>query len=477
VSKQIIIPVVLAGGMGTRLWPLSRQQASKQFLRMMGKRSMLQNTLKRLLNLPHTEAPIITCNEEQQSLLMGQLRELSLEYRAILLEPIGRGTAPATLIASLEALSEDLDPLVLVVPADHVIKNEAEFGATLDIAVGAAQANYLVTFGVPPTRAETGYGYVQRGQELQPGVFELASFVEKPNLATATDYGRDSLWFWNSGMFLFKARQYLEESEQYQPEMVSCCRYAHQESEWVNKQMRLPQSIFEQCDSGSIDTIVMEKTTNGALVTLDAMWSDLGSWQAMWEVSNQDSDGNVVDGDVLLLRSSNSFVHSDHKLITVLGVEDLVIVDSPDALLVANRDRAQEVHDVVDLLKRENREEYRQHHKVYRPWGTYETVDAGAEFRVKRITVYPRCRLSLQSHAKRAEHWIVVSGSARVVRGAEEFHLGKNESTYIPSNTKHRLENVGETDLVLVEIQTGSYLGEDDIVRYEDDFDRQSEGS
>jgi len=474
VSKQIIIPVVLAGGIGTRLWPLSREQASKQFLRLTGKQSMLQYTVQRLLNLPHTTPPIITCNKDHQFLVRGQMRELSLEYRTIFLEPIGRGTGPAALIACLETLSDNIDPLVLIVPADHVIQNEAEFGAALEVGVTSAEAGYLVTFGVLPTRTESGYGYIQRGQELQPGVFQLASFVEKPNLSAATDYGKDSRWFWNSGMFLFKANQYIEEAKQYQPEMFACCRQALEESENAHGCVHIPQSSLTQCDSGSIDTMIMEKTTKGVLVPLDAMWSDVGSWKAMWEINKPDSNGNVVHGDAITRNTSNTLVYADHKLIATVGVENLVIVDSSDALLVCHLDKAQEVQDVVASLKSDNREEYRQHRKVDRPWGTYETVDAGEEFRVKRITVYPGCRLSLQSHSKRAEHWIVVSGCAQVTRGREQFALSKNESTYIPANTKHRLENSGQTNLVLVEVQTGSYLEEDDIVRYEDDFDRQS---
>lgn len=471
-----IIPVILAGGTGTRLWPLSRDQLPKQFLRMVADYSMLQETVRRLYNLPNVDPPIIVCSERHRFLVRGQLQEVEFACGTILLEPIGRGTAPAALVASLEVMLGDKDPLLFVVPADHVIEDEGKLKTALRVAESAARSDCLVTFGVLPTRAETGYGYLRCGEKLKENIFRMSGFMEKPDVETAGRYLADGAHYWNSGMFLFRARQFLAEAELYEPDMVAHCRDAHKNAKSDGVFLRLSKSDFQRSRVDSIDRAVMEKTEKGIIVSLDANWSDVGSWQALWEIGHKDDDGNVTRGDVVTLQTHNSYIHSEHKLVSAVGVKDLVIIDSPDALLVTHRDKTQDVHQIVAGLKTAGRTEYKQHNnKVYRPWGSYTSVDIGEGFQVKRITVNPNARLSLQSHRLRAEHWIVVSGIALVTRGQETFYLRENESTHIPAGIRHRLENPEKKNLVLIEVQTGSYLGEDDIVRYEDDFFRDSD--
>ena len=440
-------------------------------------RSMLQETVRRLNDLSNVALPIIVCSEMHRFLVRGQLQEAGYVCGPILLEPVGRGTAPAATVAALEAMAGDNDPLLLVVPADHVIGDEREFANALAVAEPAARADYLVTFGVPPTRPESGYGYLRCGETIDENVFRMSAFVEKPDIETAQQYLDEGTWYWNSGMFLFRAKQYLAEVEQHEPDMVTHCREAHQGAEHDGNFVRLAKSDFERCRPDSIDCAVMEKTKKAVVVSLDAGWSDVGSWQALWEIGQKDDDGNVTRGDVMTLQARNTYIHSERALISAVGVENLVIIDSADTLLVTRRDNAQGVQQFVADLKAAGRPEYQQHRKVYRPWGSYDSVDAGEGFQVKRLTVYPNARLSLQSHRQRAEHWIVVRGSALVTRGQDTFLLHENESTYISPGTRHRLENPGKQDLVLIEVQTGSYLGEDDIVRYEDDFNRGSNES
>jgi mannose-1-phosphate guanylyltransferase/mannose-6-phosphate isomerase len=434
--------------------------------------SMLQETVRRLSDLATVTPPMIVCSELHRFLVRGQLQEAGYRSGPILLEPVGRGTAPAATVAALEAISDDSDPLLFIVPADHVVGDEHEFARALATAEPAARTDCLVTFGVLPTRAETGYGYLRCGDAVDENVYRMSAFVEKPDSETAQQYVDDGTWYWNSGMFLFRAKQFLAEIEQHKPDVAACCREAHQVAEYDGDFVRLAKSGFEKCKADSIDCAVMEKTDNAVVVSLDASWSDVGSWQALWEIGQKDNDGNVTRGDVMTLQTRNTYIHSEHALVSAVGVEDLVIVNSSDALLVTRRDTAQDVQQVVADLKVAGRTEHQQHRKVYRPWGSYDSVDAGEGFQVKRITVYPDARLSLQSHQQRAEHWIVVSGSALVTRGQDTFLLHEGESTYISPGTRHRLENPGKQDLVLIEVQTGDYLGEDDIVRFEDDFNR-----
>jgi mannose-1-phosphate guanylyltransferase/mannose-6-phosphate isomerase len=439
--------------------------------------SMLQETVRRLSDLANVAPPIIVCNDMHRFLVRGQLQEAGYISGPILLEPVGRGTAPAATVAALEAMSSDSDALVFIVPADHVMGNEHEFARVLAVAEPAARADCLVTFGVPPTRAETGYGYLRCGEVVGENVYRMSAFVEKPDSEMAQQYLDDGAWYWNSGMFLFRAKQFLAQVAQHEPDIAMRCREAYQEAEYDGDFVRLAKSRFEQCKTDSIDCAVMERTQKAVVVSLDAVWSDVGSWQALWEIGQKDDDGNVTHGDVMTMQTRNSYIHSEDALVSTVGVEDLVIINSADTLLVTHRDKSQEVQQIVANLKAAGRTEYQQHRKVYRPWGSYSSVDAGEGFQVKRITVYPSARLSLQSHQQRAEHWIVVRGSALVTRGKDTFFLHENESTYISPGIRHRLENPGEKDLVLIEVQTGNYLGEDDIVRHEDDFNRGSDVS
>ena len=473
-SNKRIIPVVLAGGSGIRLWPLSREQHPKQFQRVASNLSMLQDAVLRLQGVSDIEPAIVVCNEMHRFLVRGHLRDADLPYQSIILEPSKRGTAPAAVIAALEALDLDEESLMLVLPADHMISNEQQFREALMSAQSAGAMGYFVTFGVKPSRAETGFGYLRSGEKLTSGIFKLAEFVEKPDRQTAEQYLSEGKWLWNSGIFLFPTKAFLAEAQAYDHEMVNYCRLAHQSSELDGDFIRLKKADFESCRTDSIDCAVMEKTKKGAVVPLQAEWSDLGSWESLWEIGQKDSDGNVTHGDVISRDTRNSYVRSDHRLISTLGVDDLVIVDSDDVVLVMSRHRSQELRKLVTDLKTLGRVEHKEHPKVYRPWGSYESVDDGEGFRIKRIIVYPRSRLSLQSHQKRSEHWVVVSGEAIVTKGEETFSLNVNESTYISPGTVHRLENSGTENLVLIEVQIGSYLSEDDIVRYDDDFGRES---
>lgn len=476
----MLFPVIMAGGSGSRLWPLSRQLNPKQFLPLAEARhSMLQATILRLQGLPVAQ-PRLICNEQHRFLAAEQLRQLGMEQASILLEPVGRNTAPAIALAALQALDEAEDPLLLVLAADHLIRDVAAFHASVRTAVPLAEAGKLVTFGIVPTQAHTGYGYIEQGDALAAGGFAVHRFVEKPDLATAREYLASGRFFWNSGMFLFRASRYLQELERFRPHIPAACRAALAGGTQDMHFTRVDREAFAACPEDSIDYAVMEPLCNAAtgsagevaMVPLDAGWSDIGSWSALWEVGERDADGNVLKGDVLGEATRNTYVHADSRLVATVGVEDLVIVETKDAVLVAHKDRVQEVKQIVERLKREGRNEHLDHREVYRPWGVYDCIDDGQRYQVKHITVKPGAKLSLQMHHHRAEHWVVVSGTARVTNGEQSYLVTENQSTYIPIGQVHSLENPGIIPLELIEVQSGAYLGEDDIVRLEDRYGR-----
>ena len=468
----MLFPVIMAGGSGSRLWPLSRQLHPKQFLALADAQlSMLQATLQRLQGL-QVALPCLICNEQHRFLVAEQLRQLGLEQATILLEPVGRNTAPAIALAALQALGQADDPILLVLAADHLIQDVEAFHASIRTALPLAEAGRLVTFGIVPTHPETGYGYIERGAALAPGGFAVGRFVEKPDLSTARDYLASGDYFWNSGMFLFRASRYLEELERFQPAILDACRAALAGGAQDLCFTRIDRKAFSACPEDSIDYAVMEKTDAAAMVPLDAGWSDIGSWSALWEVSAKDAAGNVFKGDVLAQDSRNTYVHADSRLVATVGVEDLVIVETKDAVLVAHKDRVQDVKKIVERIKNAGRPEHLNHREVYRPWGVYDAIDNGHRYQVKRITVQTGAKLSVQMHHHRAEHWIVVSGTARVTNGENTYLVTENQSTYIPIGQVHALENPGVIPLELIEVQSGAYLGEDDIVRFEDVYGR-----
>lgn len=467
----MITPVIMAGGSGSRLWPLSRQLNPKQFLPLTGEGSMLQETLKRLEPLEH-RAPLLICNEEHRFLVAEQVRQQGVSGAHILLEPEGRNTAPAIAVAALHAIAEDPNALLLVLAADHLIRDVEKFHESIGHAQLLAEQNKLVTFGIVPTHAETGYGYIQRGEELNDFGFRVKRFVEKPDIDTAEDYLASGGYYWNSGMFLFSAQSYLEELERFQPAMVERCRTALAGASQDLDFTRLDAEAFKACPSDSIDYAVMERTEQAAVVPLEAGWSDIGSWSALWDVKEHDAQGNACHGDVMLHDSHDLMVHADHRLVATVGVEDLVVVETKDAVLVAHKDRVQEVKKIVERLKREGRQEHINHREVYRPWGVYDSIDKGERYQVKCITVKPGAKLSVQMHHHRAEHWVVVSGTAKVTIGDKTQLVSENESTYIPIGQVHALENPGKIPLELIEVQSGSYLGEDDIIRFNDRYGR-----
>ncbi len=472
----MIVPVILSGGTGSRLWPLSRELYPKQFLPLIDANTLLQNTVLRVQDVAGIEAPLIICNEEHRFMVAEQLRILGIAPAATILEPVGRNTAPAVAVAALQAMVKGADPVLLVLPADHLIANVEEFRRTVEQAVPNAEAGKLITFGIVPTLPATGYGYIKAGKPwADDSVYSVERFVEKPDAATAQTYLNSGAYYWNSGMFMFRASAFLEELEHLAPEILDACRRAQQVGCADLDFLRLDKAAFETCPSDSIDYAVMEKTANALVVPLDAGWSDIGAWSALWTVEKRDPDGNVVAGDVLTVATRNSYIRSENRLVATVGVDDLVIVETADALLVAHKERVQEVKDIVGRLKLSQREEWRSHRKVYRPWGTYDSVDIAGRFQVKRITVNPGARLSLQMHHHRAEHWTVVSGTARVTKGDKVFLLTENQSAYIPVGTPHRLENPGKIPLELIEVQSGGYLGEDDIVRFDDAYGRQND--
>ena len=465
--------VLLSGGSGTRLWPLSREAYPKQFLPMVDADTMLQATWRRVAGLA-TDAPIVVANEDHRFLVAEQLRQAEAPAPAILLEPVGRNTAPAIAAAALQALADGDDPLLLVLPSDHVVGDAEGFRNAVRAACDAAAAGALVTFGIVPGAPETGFGYIEadtREAATGNGLRKVLRFVEKPDAATAQRYLDEGGYYWNSGMFLFRASRYLEELERHRPDIVAATRASFAAAARDGDFIRLEREAFAASPSDSIDYAVMEKTDAAMVLPVDIGWNDVGSWSALWDVAERDGEGNAHHGDVIAIDSRNSYAYS-RRLVALVGVDDLVVVETDDAVLVARKDKVQQVKDVVARLKADQRSQAALHREVHRPWGSYDSVDAGDGFQVKRIKVKPGAQLSLQSHTQRAEHWIVVRGTARVTRNNDVFELHANQSTYIPIGAKHRLENPGTETLELIEVQSGGYLGEDDIVRYEDVYGR-----
>jgi len=460
----MITPVIMAGGSGSRLWPLSRSLYPKQFLALSGHGTMLQQTLERLSGLT-VERPVVICNEEHRFIVAEQLREIN-KPGAIILEPVGRNTAPAIALAA-KIIIDSKDSLILILAADHIIKNEAAFVDAVEKAIPLAEAGKLVTFGIVPTEAHIGYGYIKRGVAVDDG-YQVDTFVEKPSADTANEYLAGKEHYWNSGIFLMKASRYLEELNQFRPDIYTACKRALENTATDDDFIRIDKVAFEKCPDESIDYAVMEKTDDAVVVPLDAGWSDIGSWSALWDVSHKNAEGNAAIGDCIIHETTNSLIQGSERLIATLGVDNLVIVDTKDALLVASKDKVQEVKKIVEQLKAEGRGEFKNHREVYRPWGKYDSIDTGTRYQVKRITVKPGEKLSIQMHHHRAEHWIVVSGLAKVTNGDKTFLVTENESTYIPIGVIHSLENPGVLPLEIIEVQSGSYLGEDDIVRFED---------
>ena len=466
-------PVILSGGSGTRLWPMSRAALPKQLLALASERTMVQETVLRLADHRAMGAPLIVCNNDHRFLIAEQMREIGVAPLGIYLEPMGRNTAPAAAIAALSLLQHDADAVMLLLPADHLIRDVAAFHAAIDAGLRAVQAGYLVTFGIVPDAPETGYGYIQRGEALDDGAARrVARFVEKPDLAHAENFVASGEYFWNSGMFLFNCRQYLDELRRLRPDMLAACEQALAAGRHDLDFCRLDAQAFGACPADSIDYAVMEHTTRAAVIPADIGWNDIGSWSALWAVGARDAAGNVTRGDVYLDAVSDSLIRAESRMVAAIGVRDLLIVETADAVLVADKAHAQAVKKVVDHLKTHGRSEHELHTRVFRPWGWYEGIDLGERFQVKRIMVKPGEKLSLQMHHHRAEHWIVVSGTARVTRDGHEELLSENQSTYIPLGTRHRLENPGKLPLHIIEVQSGSYLGEDDIVRFEDVYQR-----
>jgi mannose-1-phosphate guanylyltransferase len=461
--------IIMAGGTGSRLWPLSRAMHPKQFLALHGEETMLQATMKRISDLD-INSSLTICNEEHRFFVAEQLRELG-KLDSIILEPDGRNTAPAIALAAMMSEIEN-DPILLVLAADHIIEDKTSFTEKVKEAIPLAESGNLVTFGIVPHEPNTGYGYIKCGDSIGAG-FEVEKFIEKPSAPVAQDFINSDKYLWNSGMFLFKASRYLEELKKYRPNIYEACQLSIENIKRDNDFIRVNEAAFEQCPSESVDYAVMEQTTDAVVVPLEAGWSDIGSWASLWEIAKKDSNGNFSNGDVILHDTNNSYIRTDDKLVTTVGIDDLVILSTKDALLVADKNKVQDVKAIIEQLKNEKRPEWNFHRVVYRPWGKYDSIDTGSEYQVKRITVNPGAKLSVQMHHHRAEHWIVVSGEAKVTVGNRTFILNKNESTYIPLGEVHSLENPGIDKLELIEVQSGSYLGEDDIVRLSDHYGRE----
>lgn len=471
--NDLIHPVVLSGGYGTRLWPISRALYPKQLQPLFTDRTLLQETALRVRDDGFAD-PIVVCNHEHRFIAAEQLRAQGIEPQAIILEPVGRNTAPAAAVAAMLLLRSDPDAFMLLLPSDQVIQDTRSFHTALERGLTAAKQGSLVTFGIEPTGPETGYGYIRRGPQSASGdgCYDVAQFTEKPDVKTAETFIASGEYYWNGGIFLMGARSFLDELEARQPETIALCQTAIEKGQEDLEFLRLDETSFAEIKGNSIDYAVMEHTDHAAVVPVDMGWSDVGSWSALWDISDKDDQGNVLSGDVVSKGLKNSYIRSDGRLVAALGLEDVIIVATDDAILAASKDMAQSVKDIVTLLETEGRTEHHAHTQVYRPWGWYQSLSTGERFQVKLITVNPGQRLSLQLHHRRAEHWVVVSGEATIIRGDELFVLGENESTFIPVQTKHRLENNTADPLMIIEVQSGDYLGEDDIVRFDDIYGR-----
>jgi len=466
----MIVPVILSGGSGTRLWPLSRSEYPKQFINLINESTLFQDTINRLPE--DIENPLIVCNEQHRFIVAEQLRQIDKKNNGIILEPIGKNTAPAVALASINLVNDYNDPTLLILSADHVIQNKTAFINSIEIAKKLADSGKLVTFGINPLTPETGYGYIEAKVSEKSEYFNIQSFKEKPDKKIAEQYIESGNYFWNSGMFMFKASTYLSELNKFAPDILIACRKSFKSSKMDDDFIRLINDEFYKCPSNSIDYAVMEHTKNGVVVPLDAGWTDIGSWSMIHNVKNKDLDNNVIEGDVIIDNVKNSYIHSSNRLISAIGLNNIVIVDTQDALLVLNKTYDQNIKKIVAKLNIEKRSESINHRKIFRPWGYFDSIDSGKEFQVKRIFVNPKAKLSLQKHEFRAEHWVIISGTAIITCGEKVFKLTKNQSTYIPKGQIHRLENPNSSTLEIIEIQTGSYLGEDDIIRLEDDYQR-----
>ena len=457
----MLLPVIMAGGTGSRLWPMSRELYPKQFLRLYGQRSMLQETVLRLDDVDARE-PVVICNQEHRFLVAEQLRQINKLSHNIILEPVGRNTAPAIALAALSAIENGDDPILLVLAADHIINNKSAFHQAVKSAFKFAMQGRLVTFGIVPTGAETGYGYIHRGQEEVLGeniAYQVSRFVEKPNKETAESYLASGEYYWNSGMFMFRAKKYLVELEKFRPDILESCKAAIRGCKDSDEFIKIDRDLFIACPDESVDYAVMEKTTDAVVVGLDADWSDVGSWSALWEVSPKDKKGNVLTGDTFMHNANNCYINTDEKLVAAIGVDNLVIINTKDAVLVVDKDQVQDVKKVVEYLKANHRSEYKRHREIYRPWGRCDVVVQTERFNVNRITVKPGAAFSMQMHHHRTEHWVVLSGTGEVTIKDQKFLLTENQSTFIPIGAQHRLENPGKIPLELLEIQSGSYLG------------------
>ncbi|HFI5643967.1 TPA: mannose-1-phosphate guanylyltransferase/mannose-6-phosphate isomerase [Raoultella planticola] len=470
----MLLPVIMAGGTGSRLWPMSRELYPKQFLRLYGQNSMLQETITRLSGLD-THEPMVICNEEHRFLVAEQLRQLDKLSHNIILEPVGRNTAPAIALAALQATKNGDDPLLLVLAADHIINNVQVFHEAVRVAQKYAEIGHLVTFGIVPDSPETGYGYIQRGDVLddtQQAPYKVARFVEKPDRTHAEAYLSSGEYYWNSGMFMFRAKKYLSELAKYRPDILEACKKSVSSAEDGNDFISIPHDIFCACPDESVDYAVMEKTADAVVVGLDADWNDVGSWSALWDVSPKDHHGNVLTGDSWVHNSQNCYINSDGQLVAAIGVENLVIISTKDAVLVMDKERAQDVKKIVEHLKQNKRSEYKRHREIYRPWGRSDVIVQTSRFNVNRITVKPGGAFSMQMHHHRAEHWVILSGTGQITVNGKQFLLTENQSTFIPIGTEHCLENPGKIPLEVLEIQSGTYLGEDDIIRIKDQYGR-----